>query len=117
MYFLPILSLLGYCVAIRHLMCWSVEAIPFFVITLVVSLLYIFGLFDVLQYGAEALVLFGLALLELAPWYVKSDDWMARHITPGFLFLVLFCIFFGFFAAHSHLHLWGEFSQWGGAQN
>lgn len=113
MFLLPVLSLLGYTFALKRWFDWSVETIPFFVITALTTLLILLGYVGVLATGAEVLLLAGLALLLLAPFYIKGDDWMVRYITPGFLFLILFFVFFGFFAAHTHIHLWDEFSQWG----
>lgn len=113
MFFLSILSLLGYTFAIKQRSRWSIEVIPLFVISLLTTLLYLAGLFNVLPFVAEFLVLFGVALLLLSPWYIDKTRWLSDYFTPGFLFIVLFCVFFGCFSANSHFHLWAEFSQWG----
>lgn len=113
MFMLPILSLLGYFFAVKRWLNWSMEIIPLFVVSSLTTLLILLGYCNVLAISAQALILLGIALLLLAPWYIKRDDWMLHYLTPGFFFLILFSIFFGFFASHTHMHLWDEFAQWG----
>lgn len=113
MHILPLLSLIGYYLTLRRYTRWSAELIPFFAISALSVLLYLFGLIGFLQDGRFLLLTTGIVLLAFSPWYLERKKRLAGYFTPGLLFLILFGVFFGFFAAHTQFSLWQEFIQWG----
>jgi len=113
MIFLTTLCLIGYCFAFTRCTRWSIETTPFFVISILISLLYGFAYFGYLHLGAVILLALGASSLFLAPFYVTYNQLYSRYLTPGFTILFLFSALFAVVASHSHLYLWDEFTQWG----
>jgi len=112
MLFLTTLCLLGYCFAFTRVTRWPVESTPFFVVSLLISLLYGFAYFGYLHIGAVILLGLGAGFLLLTPLYIKREERYKKYLTPGFVVLFLFTAIFAAVASHSHLYLWDEFTQW-----
>ena len=112
---LTCLSLLGYCIALRHLSKWPITVAPFFIISSIITLLYIFAYLDFLKTGTSIILIVGGFLLLCAPfflWKEKKVFW-ETNATPGFVINLGFIALFLTLARYAHFSYWDEFAQWG----
>ena len=113
MIILTTLCIIGYCFVLTRFTRWAIETTPLFVISALISVMYVFSYFDYLHVGATLLIGLGLGCLLLSPLYIRSKQLYARYLTPSFTLLFLFALLFAVVAEQSHLYLWDEFTQWG----
>ncbi len=108
------LSLLGYCLALSRVSKWPVEAAPFFVISSMITLLYIFAYCNILKIGADGVLILGGLLLVASPFYLKNHlNHIEKIIKPGFIVSLLFIILFLWLSSQVHFSGFDEFTQWG----
>ncbi len=113
--FITCLCILGYCLALTRLSKWRIEFTPFFIISSIITLLYIFAYTHTLQFGTNALLLIGGLLFILSPLFLFSERaiFFEKYATPGLIITLCFSALFLSLANQSHLSAWDEFTHWG----
>lgn len=112
---LAFISIFGLCLGLKRISTWPIEFTPFFVVSSIISLLYLFGYIHILKFGTDALLFFGALLFILSPLYLKKDKnfFWKTIITPGLVIFIGFLIIFLLQAHHGFFYVWDEFSHWG----
>lgn len=113
--FITCLCLFGYCLALTRFSKWRIEITPFFVISSIITLLYIFAYAHMLELGTNLLLTTGAALLLFSPAFLFSerDIFFEKYATPGLIISLGFITLFLSLAYHAHLSAWDEFTHWG----
>lgn len=88
------LSLLGYCLVIKRYTRWPIEAMPFFIVSLAIVLLYIFAYLNFLKTGSLLFIGIGECLLLAAPLYLfqEKNKLLSQYFTPGLVFYMIFLV-------------------------
>ena len=108
------LSLLGFCFTLTRFARCRIETAPFFVISTVVTILYLLGYANHLRLGTDIIVAIGFLLLLLSPWLLPKDRraLFRDYLPPGFVIPVAFIVLFSFLASHSYVGGVDEFAHW-----
>ena len=115
MSFISCLCILGYCLALTRFSKYRIEFTPFFVISSIITLLYICAYAHCLKFGADALLCIGALLFILSPTYLLSQRtvFFEKNITPGFIISLGFLALFLPLGFQAHFSGWDEFTHWG----
>jgi len=108
------LALLGYCFALTKYARFSIEVTPFFVISSLIVLLYIFAYANFLQIGTLIILIMGFLLFCYTPVFLWKDKQILfqKYLTPGFSLGLLVCILSVLFAKPI-LTGWDAYAFWG----
>ncbi|CAN5276260.1 hypothetical protein BH10PSE19_BH10PSE19_17160 [soil metagenome] len=109
------LSLFGYVFFLRRFLRWPIEAIPLFVVSMVIVLNYAFAYAGILKPACVSMLALGGTLFLLSPLYLpkKPAELFANYFTPGFIIFIFFIIVFGMMAQTLVVFTgWDEISRW-----
>lgn len=112
---LVLLCLLGYCLGLTRLKKWPIEYTPLFSISILVTSLYFFAYFNQLGLGVYIMMGIGATLLLTSPFYLpkNKNQIISHYLTPGFTFWIALSIVLSIYAAHTWIHNWDDFGEWG----
>lgn len=96
------LSLLGYCFFLRRFTRLPIEAAPFFIISSLIVVLYVFAYAGILQIGALSVLYLGGIMFLFAPIYLPKNKHLltAEYFTPGLVVYLCAMIIFGIMALY-----------------
>jgi len=116
MILLPIISFLGFCLALSLAAGWAIEALPLLTASALIAALYLAALAGALAAAAKALLWAGLALFAGSAAFIlyrRKADFFSRLLTPGFA-LFLAALAAAWLRMNGELFLeWDAFSHWG----
>lgn len=109
------ISLIGYFLFIAKVCRWSITAAPLLTICMIPSILYIFGIFNMLVLGANLLFYIGLALFAgyLFICFKEKRIPYEEILHPGMVYFIFYFIFLYFTCQLLSYNIWDEFSHWG----
>lgn len=112
---LLLISFLGYCLVFARYFRQEAETLPFFAVSLLISLLYLFGLTDILRPGAYFIFSLGLIFFIIRLFFFRKDSMAAAKelFAPGFVLFLLFAAAFWIKFRGAAYYNWDEFSHWG----
>ncbi|WP_331774327.1 hypothetical protein [Sulfurospirillum sp. 1612] len=109
---ISLLPIFGYASIFYIYFRKSVSVSIFFSISAIISVLYIFGMFDVLKYGAYLLFYFGFVLFLFLALKFQTKMLQAMKSVPFMMFV--FCsVIYLYLMKDAHLFFWDEYSHWG----
>ncbi|MCX7120285.1 MAG: hypothetical protein NTZ67_00675 [Gammaproteobacteria bacterium] len=109
------LCLLGYCWGLKRYSHLRLETIPFFLVTGLITLLYVGAYIHLLAPISYAILIFGFLLFLTLPyfWYKNPNDVYQNFLTPSVVSLLFYVIIFGLMVHQLKLSVWDEFTHWG----
>ena len=115
MILLLLISLTGYFLFIAKICKWPVAVTPLFTVCLIPSLLYIFGLFDMLAIGSHILFYSGLVFFTayFIIYFVKKQNPYTDIFKPGMIVFICYFVFLYLVCQNLSYRSWDEFSHWG----
>ncbi len=114
MLFLLGLLIVGSCFAFTKLTRFGIECAPFFIVSSLILILYIFAYANLLETGihVEFALMAVTSCFAAVVLYRDRQQLFTRYLTPGFVLFLLFLLLLCGFALHSKLSMWDEFSHW-----
>lgn len=110
--FLPLSAIIGYCFALKRFLTWPIEAIPFFVVSMFILILYFATFANHLSSVSLLLILTGNVLLISSPLYISKQKLWSEYLTPGIVVLIFFACVFGLITRHFLATDWDEIYIW-----
>lgn len=110
-----LLVILGYCVFVTRLSGWPAATTPFFTVSSIVALLYLFGLAGVLRPGAQAILITSLAVLLWCCLGSRRNLGESLRVvsSPGIVCFVLGSLGIWLKVRGAAYSSWDEFATWG----
>jgi hypothetical protein len=109
-----LLSLLGYIFSLYLIFKKYLEFLPYFVVSVIITTIYVFGLYGEMFGVAKTVFWLGITLFPISILlFLRNKAPIYSILTPG---LVLFAAFFLFLAVKLDNHIftaWDEVSHWG----
>lgn len=96
------LSFLGYCLMLRRLTRWPIEATPFFVVSMIIICFYLSAYLNILQTTSLGVIGIGIVSLIAAPFVLPKQKQLlyTDYFTPGFIIFCCSITIFGLAAYH-----------------
>ncbi|OGS08920.1 MAG: hypothetical protein A2270_04445 [Elusimicrobia bacterium RIFOXYA12_FULL_51_18] len=109
------LSFAGYTLFLIEFTPWAAAAIPLFIVSALILLLYIFSLAGLLIHGAYFLsgLGFALGLTGLFRAGKHPKDYFAKFPEPGPAIFFILAVILWLLLSGTHYSSWDEFSHWG----
>lgn len=109
---LSLFPILGYALFIHFQFKKVISVSLFFAITSIISVLFLFGLLSLLQFGANLLFYLGLLLLGYT-FYRYRQEFAGVIVQPPLAIFLFFSVLAFFAFKDVHLFFWDEYSHWG----
>ncbi|HLB58224.1 MAG TPA: hypothetical protein VJL60_05370 [Gammaproteobacteria bacterium] len=115
MFFLIILSMLGYSFVITRYWRWKVEVTPVFVVSMITVVLYAAGYTPFLKIISLGLYYLGLVFFvwSFFIFYSEPRQIFSKYLTLGIIIFIVLTILLWFKVRYATLSEWDEFACWG----
>ena len=107
-----LLPIISYALVFNIFLKRAVSVSIFFSITFIISILFLFGMFDILKIGSNTLFYGGIALLFFIV-IIKSKDVLRFIKTVPFVIYISVSLIYLVCMYDASLFFWDEFSHWG----
>ena len=109
------LSLIGLCLGCARFVRLPIASAPFFVLSVCISLLYLFAYLGLLVIGTYLILIAGTFLLLAAAQYLphQRTALTQQYLTPAFCLGVGFIFLLALMLIGTYFSAWDEFTQWG----
>ena len=109
---LTLLPIFGFSALLTIYLKKRVSSSIFFAITFIITIIFIFGMFDFLKFGS--LLLFYGGILLLIYFILRYKKEMLSMVTSvPFIIFTISSILYLFFMKDAHFFFWDEYSHWG----
>ncbi len=109
---ISLLPIFGYAAGFYIYFKKTVSVSIFFSISLIITILFVFGMLGFLQYGAYLLFYGGIGILLFLSIWFKDKLFEAIKSVP-FVMFVLMSLIYIYFIQDAKLFFWDEYSHWG----
>lgn len=107
-------SLLGYIFSLYLIFKKYLEFLPYFVVSVIITSIYIFGLYGEVLWAAKTLFWLGITLFPISLLlFIKNKTPIYSILTPGLVLFVIVSLLIGVKINNCIFTGWDELSHWG----